>query len=207
MKKIILCINDNKFLTLITLALGVLVGIFGSATGWWAVLAGVITGGAFLALEGMRRAYNETWDYYQVKRWGLLSGMAIAFSAVGAGCASLGVNTTESLGIFAALASVLFTLATAWSLTKLAWKNYNPRDGKVNLIIWSAFLGIVGLMATGCYALILWMTGTKATDLIQDDVIIYGGGISSVLIAVFAIIYIIFLIGYLWEKTVEWAKK
>lgn len=146
--------------------------------------------------------------YYHVKRWGLLSGMAIAFSAVGAGCASLGVNTTESLGIFAALASVLFTLATAWSLIKLAWNKYNPRDGKVNLIIWSAFLGIVGLMATGCYALIYWIVlGANITDLIHNDVIIYGGCVNLGLIAIFAIIYIILLIEYLWEKTVEWAKK
>lgn len=207
MKKIILCINDNKFLTLITLALGVITGIFGSATGWWAVLVGVITGGAFLALEGMRRAYNHTWRDDHGKRWGLLSGMAIAFSAVGAGCASLGVNTTESLGIFAALASVLFTLVTAWSLIKLAGDKYSPYRVKACLIVWAAFLGIIGLMETGCHALILWMTGTKATDLLHHDGIMFSGGLSLVLIAIFAIVYMILITIYGWEKLVDWAKK
>ena len=207
MKKIILCINDNMVLTLTAIALGVLVGIGTSATGWFAALAGVVNGTGILVLENLRRAYNHTWRDDHGKRWAMLSGMGVSVSAVVAGWTSIVINPLEALGVFASIAAILITLATAWSLIQLAGDKYNPRDGKVNLIIWAAFLGIIMLMETGCHALILWMTGTKATDLLHHDGIIFSGSIGLVLIAIFAIIYIILLIGYLWEKTVEWAKK
>ena len=194
MKKIILCINDNMVLTLTAIALGVLVGIGTSATGWFAALAGVVNGTGILVLENLRRAYNHTWRDDHGKRWAMLSGMGVSVSAVVAGWTSIVINPLEALGVFASIAAILITLATAWSLIQLAGDKYNPRDGKVNLIIWAAFLGIIMLMETGCHALILWMTGTKATDLLHHDGIIFSGSIGLVLIAIFAIIYIILLI-------------
>lgn len=208
MKKIIICIDNNKFFTLTAIAIGVLVGISTSATGGWAVLAGVITGGAYLALEGMRRAYNNTWRDDHGKRWAMLSGMGVSVSAVITGWTSIVINPMEVLGVFASVAAILITLATALTLYKVAEGSFNPRDGKVNLIVWIAFLGIVGLMSTGCYALICWLTlGANITDLLHNNIIFWGGCVSLGLIAIFAIVYVILITIYGWEKLVNWAKK
>ena len=209
MKKLIIAADNNKVLTLVALILGVLVGIFGSATGGLAVISGIITGVALLALEAMRRSYNLIWDHYRGKRWGLRFGMAIAFSAMFTGLANIviGSNLMENLGIFLCISTILITISTAWSFLQLAREEFSLSDRKINLVIWAVLTGTVGLMATGCYALICWMMGVSLTDLLHDNVIVYGGCASLFLVAIFVVALIISIIASLWDKLVKWAQR
>lgn len=201
MKKIILFADNNKSLTLIAIVLGVLIGIFGN--GW----LGFGSGCAVLIIELLRRNYNSCWSSEYLKRWELLVGMGICIAILITGAfATLETSMSSLLWLAGIITAGLTTLATAWILLSNAWNDFRPVFSNFQWAMWVLYLGIIIMMVTGCYAMLLIAYGTDVSNLLASRAIFYGGCIGGGLITVFLTVLLILIALQLWVKLVTWAR-
>jgi hypothetical protein len=199
-KKLILAINNHRALTLYAITLAVVIELFGSTNGIWSAAA-------LVALEVLRRRYNDLDWWYRTQKWLTLMGMSVAMGILIGGLSSLLLPPMSAAGVALVMIAALTTVATAYHLARLAVDRWNPCDLPTNILLWDVFAGIIGSMVTGTYALTCYLLGSTGAELLQDQFIWYAGGISLILIAIFVVVLLGMTISYIWEKIVDWAKR
>jgi hypothetical protein len=137
----------------------------------------------------------------------MLMGMSVATGVLIGGLSSLLLPPMSAAGLGLVMIAALATVATAYHLVRLAIDRWNPCDLQTNILLWDVFAGIVGSMVTGTYALINFLTGVSTAELLQDKFVLYLGGASAALIAIFLVVLLGMTISYIWEKIVDWARK